>query len=299
MAPTVLASIGDDGAPGGENWRGEQRSTVAGNPDSEVGVEIAECVCVVTGGAAGIGRALADRFVRDGASAVVVADIDERALDTTAEEIGATAVVTDVSQEASIRSLIETTEADLGPIDLFVANAGIGGFPGGVEVPDDEWQRIWEINVMHHVWAARHMVPRWIERGGGYLVTTASAAGLLSNLGTAPYTVTKHAAVGLAEWLSITHADDGIRVSVLCPQAVRTAMTASDDPVVANVVAHGMIEPEEVAESVVAALAEESFWILPHPEVAGYVAHKGTDIESWLGAMRKLQRTFFGSTGTG
>ena len=137
------------------------------------------------------------------------------------------------------------------------------------------------------------MVPRWQARGGGYLLTTASAAGLLSNLGTAPYTVTKHAAVGLAEWLSITHADDGIKVSVLCPQAVRTAMTDSDDPVIANVVAHGMIEPEEVAEAVVTGLRDERFWILPHPEVADYVAHKGTNIESWLDAMRKLQRRFF------
>lgn len=258
-------------------------------------MELDGSVCVVTGGAAGIGRALAERFVREGASAVVVADIDAATLSVTAAEIGAAAIVTDVSSEDSIRSLIETTEADHGPIDLFVANAGIGGFPGGVEVPDEEWQRIWEINVMHHIWAARHLVPRWIERGGGYLVTTASAAGLLSNLGTAPYTVTKHAAVGLAEWLSITHADDGIRVSVLCPQAVRTAMTAGTDPVVANVVAHGMIEPDDVAEAVVVGLADESFWILPHPEVADYVAHKGTDIESWLGAMRKLQRRFFGS----
>ena len=257
-------------------------------------MELADSVCVVTGGAAGIGRSLAARFVAEGARAVVVADVDEEALAATATEIGALAVATDVSRESSIRSLIETTEADVGPIDLFVANAGIGGFPGGAEVPDEEWQRIWEINVMHHVWVARHMVPRWIERGGGYLLTTASAAGLLSNLGTAPYTVTKHAAVGLAEWLSITHAEHGIRVSVLCPQAVRTAMTAGDDPVVANVVAHGMIEPEDVAEAVVAGLAAESFLILPHPEVADYVAHKATDIEHWLGAMRKLQRKFFG-----
>jgi NAD(P)-dependent dehydrogenase (short-subunit alcohol dehydrogenase family) len=263
----------------------------------EVDVEVRDSVCVVTGGAAGIGRALADRFVREGASHVVIADIAEPALRATAEAIGATAIVTDVGDEASIRSLIETVEADHGPIDLFVANAGIGGPPGGVEVPDEEWQRIWEINVMHHVWAARHLVPRWIDRGGGYLLTTASAAGLLSNLGIAPYTVTKHAAVGLAEWLSITHADQGIRVSVLCPQAVRTAMTEVDDPAVANVIAHGMIEPEDVADAVIAGLATESFWILPHPEVAGFVAHKGTDIESWLDAMRHLQRRFFGSAG--
>lgn len=250
-------------------------------------------VCVVTGAAAGIGRALASRFVQEGASAVVVADIAGE-LEATAAEIGAHAIRADVSSDDSIRELIEQTEEQFGPIDLFVANAGIGGFPGGAEVPDEEWQRIWEINVMHHVWAARHMVPRWTERGGGYLVTTASAAGLLSNLGTAPYTVTKHAAVGFAEWLSITHADDNIRVSVLCPQAVRTAMTEGDDPAVANVVAHGLIETEEVADAVIAGLEAESFHILPHPQVAEYVKHKGSDIESWLGAMRKLQRKFFG-----
>jgi short-subunit dehydrogenase len=146
---------------------------------------------------------------------------------------------------------------------------------------------------MHHVWAARHLIPRWQERGGGYLLTTASAAGLLSNLGTAPYTVTKHAAVALAEWLSITHADENIRVSVLCPQGVRTAMTEGDDPAVTNVVAQGLIETADVADAVIAGLAEEKFHILPHPQVAEYVKHKGADIESWLAAMRKLQRRFF------
>lgn len=256
-------------------------------------MQVENQVCVVTGAAAGIGRALAARFVAEGAKAVVVADIASE-LEETAQEIGAHAIRADVSSEDNIRSLIEDTEERFGPIGLFVANAGIGGFPGGAEVPDEEWQRIWEINVMHHVWAARHMVPRWQERGGGYLLTTASAAGLLSNLGTAPYTVTKHAAVAFAEWLSITHADDNIRVSVLCPQAVRTAMTEGDDPTIANVVAHGLIETSEVADAVIAGLDTESFHILPHPQVADYVKHKGADIESWLGAMRKLQRKFFG-----
>lgn len=256
-------------------------------------MRVADKVCVVTGGAAGIGRALAERFLAEGAKGVVIADIDEAVLEQTAAEIDATPIVTDVSTAASIAELIESTESTIGPIDLFVANAGIGGWPGGAEVPDEEWQRVWDINVMHHVWAARYMIPRWTERGGGYLVTTASAAGLLSNLGTAPYTVTKHAAVGFAEWLSITHADDGVKVSVLCPQGVRTAMTASDDPAVANVIAQGLIEPSDVADAVIDALADERFLILPHPEVAGYVAHKGSDIESWLGAMRKLQRRWF------
>lgn len=255
-------------------------------------MQVAGKVCVITGAAAGIGHALAERFVAEGASAVVAADISPALADASAA-IGAQAIAVDVASEDSIKALIDETEERFGPIDLFVANAGIGGFPGGVEVPDEEWQRIWEVNVMHHIWAARHMIPRWQARGGGYLLTTASAAGLLSNLGTAPYTVTKHADVGLAEWLSITHADDNIKVSVLCPQGVRTAMTESDDPAVANVVAHGLIEPSDVADSVIAGLEAESFHILPHPQVAEYVAHKGADIESWLGAMRKLQRKFF------
>ena len=256
-------------------------------------MQVTDKVCVVTGAAAGIGRALASRFVTEGARAVIAADISNH-LGGSAAEIGAHAIHADVGSEASIEALIEQTENRFGPIDLFVANAGIGGHPGGPEVPDDEWQRIWEINVMHHVWVSRHMIPRWTERGGGYLLTTASAAGLLSNLGTAPYTVTKHAAVGLAEWLAITHADDNITVSVLCPQGVRTAMTESDDPAVANVVAHGLIEPDDVADAVIAGLDSERFLILPHPQVADYVAHKGSDIESWLDAMRRLQRKFFG-----
>jgi len=256
-------------------------------------MQVADKVCVVTGGAAGIGLALTGRFVAEGASAVVAADISPD-LSAAAEAVGAHAISVDVSSEASIKSLIDETEERFGPIDLFVANAGIGGFPGGAEVPDEEWQRIWEINVMHHIWAARHLVPRWQERGGGYLLTTASAAGLLTNLGTAPYTVTKHSAVAFAEWLSITHGDEGIKVSVLCPQGVRTAMTEGDDPAVTNVVAQGLIETTDVADAVIAGLDAETFHILPHPQVADYVAHKGADIDSWLGAMRKLQRKFFG-----
>ena len=256
-------------------------------------MRVTDKIVVVTGAGAGISRALAERFVVEGAKAVIGADISPN-LAGTCEEIGVHPIIADVSSEASILSLIEEAESQFGPIDLFVANAGIGGHPGGAEVPDEEWQLIWDINVMHHVWAARHMVPRWKERGGGYLLTTASAAGLLSNLGTAPYTVTKHAAVGLAEWLAITHADDGINVSVLCPQGVRTGMTEGDHPAVTNVVSHGLIEPSDVADAVIDGLDQETFHILPHPIVADYVQHKGADIESWLGAMRRLQRKWFG-----
>ncbi|MGZ3402345.1 MAG: SDR family oxidoreductase, partial [Phenylobacterium sp.] len=198
---------------------------------------------------------------------------------------------TDVSKEADIVALIETVEKDHGPIDLFCSNAGIG-VGGGAETPDADWQRIWDINVMAHVWAARHLVPRMAARGGGYLLNTASAAGLLSQIGSAPYAVTKHAAVGLAEWLSITHGDQGIKVSVLCPQAVRTAMTANNPDGVASI--DGMMEPEVLAESVVRGIEAEEFLILPHAEVLQYMRNKTENYGRWLGGMRKLNRRFAG-----
>ncbi|HEY1878662.1 MAG TPA: SDR family NAD(P)-dependent oxidoreductase [Caulobacteraceae bacterium] len=254
-------------------------------------MDIAGKIVVVTGAASGIGRALALRFAKDGAKAVVCADRDEAGVKATAEACGGVAFVTDVSKEADIARLIEATERDVGPIDLFCSNAGIG-IAGGAEASDEAWQRIWDINVMAHVWAARHLVPLMIARGGGYLMNTASAAGLLSQIGSAPYAVTKHAAVALAEWLSITHGDDGIKVSVLCPQAVRTAMTAGNPDGVASV--DGMIEPEDVAEACVKAIAAETFLILPHPEVLEYMRRKTNDYDRWLGGMRKLNRRFAG-----
>ncbi|HEY1560503.1 MAG TPA: SDR family oxidoreductase [Caulobacteraceae bacterium] len=254
-------------------------------------MDIAGKIVVVTGAASGIGRALALRFAAEGAKAVVCADRDEAGVKATAEACGGTAFVTDVSKEADIVALIEATERDTGPIDLFCSNAGIG-VAGGAEASDAAWQRIWDVNVMAHVWAARHVVPVMIARGGGYLMNTASAAGLLSQIGSAPYAVTKHAAVALAEWLSITHGDDGIKVSVLCPQAVRTAMTAGNPDGVASI--DGMIEPEEVAEACVAAIAAETFLILPHPEVLDYMRRKTGDYDRWLGGMRKLNRRFAG-----
>ncbi len=255
-------------------------------------MELAGRNIVVTGGAHGIGRALCRRFAAEGAARITTVDVDLEGAERVADEVSGRARRVDVSDRAAIESLVKEVESEDGPIDLFVSNAGIA-VAGGAEVDPADWQRIWEINVMHHVWAARHMVPRWVSRGGGYLLTTASAAGLLSNLGTAPYTVTKHAAVGLAEWLSITHADDGVRVSVLCPQAVRTAMTDSDDPVVANVVAHGMIEPEAVADAVVAGLADERFLILPHPEVAEYIRRRAGQPDRWLGGMRRMRARLY------
>ena len=248
-------------------------------------------IVVVTGAASGIGRALARRFAQEGAKLVVCSDRNGDGVRAVAEEVGGIAFATDVSKEADIKHMIDTVEAEQGPIDLFCSNAGIG-VGGGAEAPDEAWQRIWDINVMAHVWAARHMVPLMAARGEGYLLNTASAAGLLSQIGSAPYAVTKHAAVGLAEWLAITHGDKGIKVSVLAPQAVRTAMTAGNPDGVASV--DGMIEPEAVAEACVRGIEAEDFLILPHPEVLEYMRRKATDYNRWIGGMRKLQRRYTG-----
>jgi NAD(P)-dependent dehydrogenase (short-subunit alcohol dehydrogenase family) len=177
-----------------------------------------------------------------------------------------------------------------GRIDLFCSNAGLGG-GGGVEATDETWQRLWDVNVMAHVHAARSVLPAMLERGEGYLLHTASAAGLLTNIGNAPYSVTKHAVVALAEWLAVTFGDRGIGVSCLCPQGVRTQLLldAMDDPAGAVVISQGVIEPADVADAVVAGLADERFLILPHPEVADYWRHKATDPDRWLAGMRKLQ----------
>jgi len=254
-------------------------------------MDLKDRIIVVTGAASGIGRSLAHRFAAEGARLVICADRDEAGAKATAEAMGGIAFLVDVSREADIQALIERVEADHGPIDLFCSNAGIG-VGGGAETPNDDWQRIWDINVMAHVWAARHLVPLMAARGGGYLLNTASAAGLLTQIGSAPYAVTKHAAVGLAEWLAITHGDQGIKVSVLCPQAVRTAMTAGNPDGVASI--DGLMEPDVLAESVVKGLAAEDFLILPHPEVLQYMRNKTNDYNRWIGGMRKLNRRFAG-----
>lgn len=250
---------------------------------------------VVTGGAAGIGRALARRFAAEGAKGIVVADIDGAGAKAVAEEIGGLGLGIDVTDEAQIRALVSSAEDRFGPIDLFCSNAGIG-IIGGIEVANSEWDRIWNVNLMSHVYAARAVLPGMIERGEGYLLNTASAAGLLSQIGSAPYAVTKHAAVALAEWLAITYGQQGIKISVLCPQAVRTAMTAhSEGGGVAGV--DGMIEPEELAESVIQGLAAEQFLILPHPVVLEYMRRKTADYDRWLGGMQRLNARFQGQVG--
>jgi len=254
-------------------------------------VKLADKHVVVTGGASGIGRSLCLRFAAEGARAVVVADRDEEGAARVAGECGGEPFALDVSDEAGVRALVAQAEERSGPVDLFVSNAGIG-IGGGVEVPDDEWQRIWDINVMAHVYAARALLPGILERGEGYLVSTASAAGLLTQIGSAPYAVTKHAAVALAEWLAVTYGERGLKVSVLCPQAVRTAMTAGGDGGAAGV--DGMMEPEQVADCVVEALDEERFLILPHPEVEEYMQRKAGDYDRWLRGMQRLQKQFTG-----
>lgn len=250
-------------------------------------------VVVVTGGASGIGQALCRRFAAEGAKGVVVSDVNGTAASAVADEIGGLAVETDVAAEHQVRDLVARAEEAYGPIDLFCSNAGIGG-GGGVEQPDEEWDRIWHVNVMAHVYAARAVLPRMLARGEGYLLSTASAAGLLTNLGDAPYTVTKHAAVALAEWLSVTYGERGIRVSCLCPMGVRTPLlqTGLDlDMTAAKVVvaAGRTLEPDEVAETVVQGIREERFLILPHPEVAEFSRRKADDPERWLRGMQRLQ----------
>lgn len=259
-------------------------------------MELAGKVTIVTGAGNGIGRALARRFSAEGARAVAVADQDADAARAVADELGAErafALGVNVGREKDVQALVAATEERFGPVDLFFSNAGIGG-GGGVEAPDAEWERIWNVNVMAHVYAARAVLPSMLERGEGYLASTASAAGLLTQIGNAPYSVTKHAAVALAEWIAVTHGDAGIKVSCLCPQGVRTKMLldgAEQGDVGAQVVlaAAGTLEPEDVAEAVVAGLREERFLILPHPEVAEYSRRKAEDPDRWLAGMRRLQ----------
>ena len=249
---------------------------------------IKDRIVVVTGGAGGIGAALCRRFAREGAKAVVCADMDGDAANRLAAEIGHTAFRCDAARESDIVNLIDYTEQTIGPIDLFCSNAGIM-VKGGVDVQNDDWQRIWEVNVMSHVYAARALVDRMANRGGGCFVITASAAGLLSQIGSTPYSATKHAAVGLAENLAITYGEKNIRVSVICPQAVATAMTREGGGVAA---VDGLIEADKVADDAIDGIAEERFLILPHPEVAEYMRRKTADYDRWLSGMRRLQRRF-------
>jgi NAD(P)-dependent dehydrogenase (short-subunit alcohol dehydrogenase family) len=251
-------------------------------------MEVAGKVAVVTGGASGIGEALCRRFAAEGAKGVVVADVNEELAKVLAADIGGAAIACDVSKEEDVIRLVRFAEETYGQIDLFCSNAGIIAM-GGVECPNDKWQKIWEVNVMGHVYAARAVFPGMIKRGGGAFMITASAAGLLSQIGSAPYSVTKHAAVGLAENLSITYGDQGIKIFALCPQAVRTAMAGPDGGVAA---VDGLMEPSYLAGAVIEGLKKEEFLILPHPEVKAYMQRKTGDYDRWLLGMRRLQARF-------
>ncbi len=256
-------------------------------------MELTERHVVVTGGAGGIGRALVRRLAAEGARGVVVADRDLEGARAMADEIGGLAVELDAGREAGVRALIAEATAAYGPVDIFISNAGIPGSLGGPEVADEIWEEAWRVNVMAHVWASRALVPEMLERGEGYLINTASAAGLLTQVSSLVYSVTKHAAVSLAEWLAIEYGDAGIRVSCICPQGVRTPMLdlAMDDPAsAAALTAGGLIEPEDVADAVVAGIREERMLILPHENVAGFLALKGSNPERWIRGMRRIVR---------
>ena len=252
---------------------------------------------LVTGAASGIGRALAERFAREGAS-VVAADVNASGAETVAKEIGPAAIgaACDVADESQIAALIATAQDTFGPIDLFCANAGVA-IGTDLETPEEVWDHAYDVNVRAHIRAARLLLPGWLERGEGYFLATASAAGLLTQIGSAPYALTKHAAVAFAEWLSVTYGDRGLRVSCLCPMGVRTGMTqvpddAPDDlRLAAGVVAAAgdMLEPEQVADVVVEGLRAERFLILPHPEVLTFFQRKADDYDRWLAGMRRLQ----------
>ncbi|MGB5325415.1 MAG: SDR family oxidoreductase [Pseudomonadales bacterium] len=259
-------------------------------------MEIRNKTIVITGGGSGIGAALARRFKAEQPRQIVVVDINGNNAEMVADELDCIAMSADVSSETDIARIIEDTESQLGPIDLFCSNAGVGLAPQ-LDSDNREWQASWDINVMSHVYAARHLVPRMARRGGGYFLNTSSAAGLLSQIGGAAYAVTKHAAVGFGEWLAIHHAHQGIKVSMLCPQAVRTPMTTSDpgNDSIAAASVDGMMEPEVLADIVVEKLREEPFLILPHAEVLEYMRRKTADYDRWIGGMNRLMQTITGN----
>lgn len=255
-------------------------------------------VCVVTGGGNGIGAALARRFAAEGAAGVVVVDLDGEAAARVAAELGdrGAALAGDVGREELHREAVAVAEARFGPVDVYCSNAGTGAGEG-IGAPLETWQTVWEVNTLAHVLAARAVLPSMLERGGGHLVQTASAAGLLTNLGDAAYTATKHAAVGLAEWLAATYRHRGIRVSCLCPMGVDTDLLRRAREGIAGAVVTGageVLSPEAVAGHVVDALAEERFLVLPHPEVADFLRAKVADPDGWLLAMNRVQQRLEG-----
>jgi len=251
-------------------------------------MRVEDKIVVVTGGGNGIGRALCRRFAAEGAKAVVVADLEEDAARRVAAEIGGWDIRTDVSSESNVQMLVDKVLKRFGRIDLFCSNAGVG-VRGDYCAPDRDWLRSWEVNVMGHVYAARAVLPGMLARGEGYLLQTVSAAGLLTMLGSAPYAVTKHAALALAEWLSITYGDRGIKVSALCPMGVKTRMLERAEFGGGTFLLDDAIEPDQVAEAVIEGLLAERFLIAPHPKVVEYFRRKADDYDRWLSGMRRLQ----------
>jgi NAD(P)-dependent dehydrogenase (short-subunit alcohol dehydrogenase family) len=249
-------------------------------------------VIVVTGGGSGIGAGLVRRFARDGAAGIVVADLDGAKAAAVAAEVDAgtpTLVVPlDVSKEAEVQAMVAQATQRFGRVDVLCSNAGIIR-DGGIDSPNDEWQRCWDVNLMAHVYGARAVLPQMVERGEGYLVHTASAAGLLAHPSSATYSVTKHAAVSFAEWLAMNYGDKGIRVSCLCPQGVRTDMLLGKGGDRQSFLLEGSVSTDEVAEAVVQAMRAETFFVLPHPEVLDYLRGKAADEDRWLGGMRRLR----------
>jgi len=265
-------------------------------------MDVRDKIVVVTGAGGGIGRALCLRFAQAGARGVVAADLDLAGAQATAEDINASehqpsatrslAVGANVAREADVQRLVQGSLDQFGQIDVFCSNAGIY-FDGSETSPNADWQKIWDVNVMAHVYAARAVLPHMLARGSGYLVQTASAAGLLNQIGSAPYGVTKHAAVGFAEWLALTYGDHGIKVSCLCPQGVRTKMLLGEDGRKDSFLLEGSVSPEYVAEAVLAGIAAEQFLILPHPEVREYMQRKSSDYDRWLRGMQRLRKKIY------
>ena len=260
-------------------------------------MNVADKHIVITGAAGGIGSAMARLFASKGAK-VVVSDLNLEAAQAVASEINGVAVQCDVSAEENIIALVNAAEAEFGPIDIFVSNAGFGvGEPDHAASASNEvWQKNWDVHVMAHVWASRAVLPAMIERGDGYLINVASAAGLLNQIGDAAYSATKHAAVSLADSLAIGHADDGIKVSVVCPQYVNTGILLLSDEERQQPM-EGVLSPEQCAEVVLAGIEKEEFLITPHPEVRQYMAHRAMDPDRWLAGMRRLRTSLFDENG--
>jgi len=253
-------------------------------------MNVKDKIIFVTGGANGIGRALCDRFAAEGAKKIVVADLDFQNAQKVAESIGGLAYELDVSDETDVKKVVGQVLSEFGQIDLVCSNAGIGGAEGCLDVANDIWQNIYEVNVLSHLYLARAIFPSMIENGAGYFLMTVSAAGLLTHFEAAPYAVSKHAALALGEYLSIAYHEKGIRVSCLCPQGVKTNMIATAEGMPENFLMAEAISVQECAETVMKGLASENFLILPHAEVAGYIRNKAENYDRWLHSLRKMRR---------